>query len=300
MIVKRYVVLAFCLISLGNRLHAETLTVGVPEIPKDIRVLDSKDVYADLARSAVMSGLTKLSETSARLSFQLDEADNLQVSPDYKTWSFHIRKSARFNNGEALGVHDVLYSLQRCVSHKILPAGLTAKGREGLEEETVAGWIDMDVFTILPSATPEGLARFAREFPAQLSHCPLLAEQVARDFEKDFGLGTNFVAAGRFEIVSFQRGKALSLRSSQRYFDEREGGRMIEIRAFGSETHALTALQVGTVDVFFAKDAMVISQAERDATLQTAQCREWTMISRQGLDFPCEPRLDVTKMKYRS
>ena len=45
-------------------------------------------------------------------------AESWENTPDYKTWTFHLRKDAKWSNGEPVTAHDFVYSWQRLVDPK--------------------------------------------------------------------------------------------------------------------------------------------------------------------------------------
>ncbi|MCZ7572984.1 MAG: ABC transporter substrate-binding protein [Ardenticatenaceae bacterium] len=68
------------------------------------------DLYEDVIRNLVFDGLTSYDENEQ---VQPDLAESWEISPDSKTYTFHLRKEAKFHNGEPVTAKDVEFTFNR-------------------------------------------------------------------------------------------------------------------------------------------------------------------------------------------
>lgn len=185
---------------------------------------------------------------------------------------------------------DVLFSLNRCISNRLLPDVAKVAGDD--ERDLVPGeqrWVKIEVSS--RDAVTAG------RFPGQLADCPILEERSSEIFADQLGIGTNVVAAGTFTIASLDPGREIRL--SQAGLRE-SGSADLVVRGFVEPQHALTALRTGTIDALFTRDEGVLAKASNDETLLIESCLDYKLVLRRGLQVPCQPDLDMSNVRYVS
>ncbi len=280
------------IVNFGSAYAAEGVVVGVPPFDRDLNILESSHIAAELARNAALGGLTKLGPTNGEPSFSLGLASNVRVASDYSKWSFLIRGDARFQNGEKLSLNDVDYSLRRCRERGRLPQIDSIASRQigsGVEGGAVQLWIDV----MLNVKGDE-----AKKFPEKLSACPILERESGVLFGTELGHGTNLIGSGTFRLQQIRGGREIELVRMYGVGFNREQIPSIIIRSFADPHQALTALRVGTLDAFFTDDEKVLALSKKDETLTILSCGDLSLVERRGFTLRCPPRVNIEDLKY--
>lgn len=156
---------------------------------------------------------------------QLDlAADAPAISPDRKTWTFHIRKGVLFHNGMEVTADDVKFSLTRVLDPHLKPAiswGQTT-------DEIFQGWQDFVNGKAKSVSGIQVLDRYTIRFVLQqpLAVLPdILAESfnfivpkavVLRESPGEFA--SHPIGTGPFMLQSWQKGVQVTLVRNPRYF----------------------------------------------------------------------------------
>jgi len=184
--------------------------------PQLVSDLPAQQVLADLFEGLVTPGLDGQPAPGV--------ASTWQISPDAKTWVFHLRPEARWSNGAAVSAADFVYAWQREVDPKTgaayaqalapivnaLPIALGQLPRERLGVEAT----DAHTLTVhLNSPTPYLLAL--------LDQCylvPLYAPALQR-YGEDWTQPGNLVSNGAFVLTEQRLGSRITLARNAQYWD---------------------------------------------------------------------------------
>jgi ABC-type transport system substrate-binding protein len=284
-------VVSLGLSSLAKPAFSQTLSIGFPEFPQQVDLLESEHPLAVFVRAASLGALVRQSPapTGSSLPVGLELSDSLSIQADGGVWSFRVSKRAFFSSGGRIQARDAVFSLKRCIAKHQL-AGIvevTARSvKNGLGNEE--GWVDLKLEA--PQLKPN------QKFPANLASCPILEEQSAKLFGLDLGKGSNLVSSGAYVIRGFSAGREYTLARLNQLV--RESPEVFVLRGFSEPEHGLSALRSGTLDAFFTTAPGVLDKARQDETLLISECAAYSVILRKGLVLPCVPRVAPLGIKY--
>ncbi len=185
-----------------------------------------------------------------------DLADRWDLSPDGKTYTFHLRRGVKWHKGYGeLTADDVKYSYDRILDPKV---GSRYKGEFKLVESIEAPSPDV-VRIKLRSKYPGFLnkvAAYNQGFIVSRKAMEKLGDQYA----------TNPIGTGPFVFESWSPKNQVVLVANKEYFAGAPKIDRVVLRVIPEETTAEIALQRGEIDVFYAlQDAEVIGRLSKAA-----------------------------------
>lgn len=276
----------------------QAISVGFVDVPQQLNIVSSTHPAAAFIRAATADALTvQQQDFLLQRSYRLQLSDSLEVSPNYRLWSFRIKPTARFANGVPIKAEDVVDSIERCIQRnsKIVVVANARKGQRFGSEQ----WIDINV-----KKAPRSFYNAAR-LPIWLAGCPIYHRETAQLFGSHFGLGTNSVSSGSYYISDFREGKGYQLRAVDGSLTV---NKHIEIKQFAASDRALTAVRLGDLDLLFLdsfdfeRDSQVMEVAKKaltDETLVVSRCPNYIVILRKGLAFNCQSGIDISTLYYQ-
>lgn len=208
---------------------------------------------------ALFEGLLRLNGTTARPEPAL--AERWELSPDRKTYTFHLRPDLAWSTGEPLTTADVVYSWRRALD----PA--TAADYAGQlfciknAEPYYLGRVkDPDQLGI--KAIDARILRVELEYPVAffLDLCcfPTLAVVPRQTCER---LGDRWLSArplpcsGAYQLDSWRLNDRVTLRRNPRYWDNaRTRNERVDILPISSPNTALNLYETGVADIVWDKD----------------------------------------------
>lgn len=185
--------------------------------PSSLDPAYAQDMYSVEVIQQVFDGLVQFSPD---LYVIPGLAENWQVENQGKTYTFFLRKDARFHNGKPVTAEDVVFSLSRLLrvdpAPTILPHLLRINGSKDYLErksESVSGLNAVDDHTVIINLDQPYAPFLVALGMYQAKILP--SDEVLKD-EKKFGEAP--IGSGPFEFVAWQRDKIIKLKSFADYY----------------------------------------------------------------------------------
>jgi peptide/nickel transport system substrate-binding protein len=165
-------------------------------------------------------------------------ATRWEVSPDGRTFTFHLDPRARYSDGQPVRAGDVIFTLRKIVdpaTEAIQFSGLF----EGLDLEQSAALDERTVRVVFDRARPSQLQAF---------NIPIIPEHAysAGDFTHDYD--QRVVGAGPYVVADIRRGEMVRLVRRPDPWKEKPPIPEIIFRVINDSTVAWNALQRGEID----------------------------------------------------
>jgi oligopeptide transport system substrate-binding protein len=178
--------------------------------PKTLDPARISDIYSRAVSQQIFDGLVQFDQT---LAIKPALAEFWRASRDGLTWTFELRKGAKFHHGREVTADDVVYSLTRLLDPRTRSEAadlfLGVRGARQFREgraRTVSGFLALDRHTV-EVTLDEALAPFVAILA--VGH----AKIVPRDLVEAQGeaFGTQPVGSGPFKFLRWERGKEIVL-----------------------------------------------------------------------------------------
>jgi len=195
-----------------------------------------------------------LVQTDNKLNIVPSLAKSWDISPDKKTYRFHLRSDVYFHDndvfsggrGRLLKASDIVYSLSRLLDKK------TASSGAWIFNERISG---PEAFKAADDSTFE--LRLLTPFHPMLGllsmqYCSVVPQEVVEKYGKDFR--NHPCGTGPFQFKSWEEGQDLILVKNENYFErDRDGNRLpyldaIKISFFDNRATEFLLLQQGRLD----------------------------------------------------
>src|SRR5262245_15623242 len=215
--------------------------------------------------------------------FEPDLAEKWTTSPDGRTWTFLLRKNAKFSNGDPVKASDAVWSLKRARD---------TKGPWKWALEAVEDIAAKDDYTVVISLK-EPWAPFLADI--SLFSNSILPEKVFKG-AKDEDISNKPVGSGPYMLVEWKKGEELVMKANPHYH-EKGAPRTPElrIRYIPDDNSRIIALQSGDVDGIDYPPFSRIEELRKDAKLE-AQLNPSTQVSHLSLNIRSAP---LNNVKFR-
>ncbi len=214
--------------------------------------LDPGTYENDFTNSSGMTRYNFLTEVDNHGQLVGELAESWDVTPDAKTWTFHLRKGVEFHNGKTLTAEDVVATLNH---------------HRGEDSTSVAKFV-VDAITEIKADGNSVVIKLNggnADFPFMLGdyHMGIMP---SKDGKADWSEG---IGTGGYSIVNYEPGIRLNLKRNPNYwkegrahFDEIE---MITISDVSARTNALTT---GEIDFMDRCDIKTLHLLERNKDIK--------------------------------
>lgn len=220
-------------------------TVFAANVPAGVVLADKQEVHIQTSAEAATLDPQKMEGTGelllARQLFEglvtTDELDKLlpgvaerwESSNNYQTWTFHLRKEAKWSNGEPVTAHDFVFAWQRLVDPKT--ASPYASYLEFMKMENVADIISgkksptelgvkaLDDYTLQLSLTAP--VPYADQLTQHASLFPVHRATVEK-FGDDWIRPENLVGNGAYKIKERVLNEKIAFERSLTYWNDKE------------------------------------------------------------------------------
>lgn len=205
------------------------------------------DVIGGTIAAKLFNGLIRFNEN---LDIVPDLARSWSLSPDQRTYTFHLRQDARFSNGRKVTAEDVHYSFERVLTpgtrapltwvlDKIEGAGAFLSGKAS----SISGIrIENDHTLVLKLDKPFG--------PFLSLLATSTAYVVPREEVDRLGqnFGTHPVGSGPYVLTEWKHGQHLMLSAREDYFEGKPGLNGIFYRVIPEDLTAVMEFETGRLD----------------------------------------------------
>ena len=201
-------------------------------------------------------------------------AEKWDLSPDGKTYTFHLRSGVKFHNGREFVADDVKYSWERALSPKTASPVVASylEGILGLKEVTSGKRPDLEGVKVLdPHTVAVTLDRPRAYFLSMLTmptDAIVCKEAVAKTGE--LVNASSFVGTGPFAMEKYEPGKQIVLKAFPDYWDGKAKMDRIEFPIILNQQTAYDNFQTGKLDIFVGVDTSRYAQ-DRDAGKLTGE-----------------------------
>lgn len=225
------------------------LTVGLPSEPATLDFQNNGDAPLPLLYN-VYETLVRTDQSGAVIP---SLAKSYDVSPDRKTYTFHLVDGAKFSNGDALTAKDAKYSIERVKSAKY-----TDGSKSGMDVvDSVEAPDDATVVVTLKRPSNAWLYKMT-------SRIGVMLDKAATN-----DLATSAIGTGPYTLGTWKRRESISLPANPHYWGKRAGFDEIDLKFFKDATAANNAMLSGSIDVLgLIQDPTVVDQFKGNKAFQ--------------------------------
>lgn len=206
------------------------------------------DVTGGLIAAKIFNGLVRLDEN---LEVMPDLAESWDISPDGKTYTFYLRRGARFSNSRMISAADVKYSFERILDPKGKSPNTWILDKISGAKSFMKGEVS-EVSGIKISGPYSLRIILEKPFSPFLNLLTMTAgyvvpkEEVMR-WGEDFG--SHPVGSGPFRLTQWKHNNHLLLERNEDYFGGKAKAKGLRYRIIPEDLTAITEFELGNLDV---------------------------------------------------
>ncbi|NLJ28868.1 peptide-binding protein [Desulforhabdus amnigena] len=241
----------FCAENGGAPVDGDWLINHLGAEPATLNPITSTDAYASNINDYIYESLLKRDEKSLELVPVL--ADSWDIAEDHLTYTFHLKKNIRWQDGQPFTARDVLFSFERIRDPKVDAAHLRNY------------YQDIEKLEVLDDYT----VRYHYRIPyfRALEFCggiPIVPAHLFKD-DEDFNqhpIGRNPLGTGPYKLLRWDTGKEIVLVRNPDYWGERPHLDRIVFKIITDSTVALQVLKQGGLDVLGLRPIQWVKQTQ--------------------------------------
>jgi peptide/nickel transport system substrate-binding protein len=215
--------------------------------------------------------------------FEPDLAEKWTTSPDGRTWTFFLRKNAKFSNGDPVKASDAVFSLKRARD---------TKGPWKWALEAVEDIAAKDDYTVVISLK-EPWAPFLADI--SLFSNSILPEKVFKG-AKDEDFANKPLGSGPFMLVDWKKGEELVMKANPHYYEKGfPKSQELRLKYIPDDNARIIALQAGDVDGIDYPPFSRMEELRKDPKLE-AQLNPSTAVAHLALNIREAP---LSNVKFR-
>lgn len=227
-------------------------------IAKDLLTLDpiaSSDNPSIWTQLLIYDQLVKPSADGTKIEAGL--ADKWEISPDGKTYTFHLRDGVKFSDGKPVTANDVIFSLKRAAGEKSGWARFfkPITGYEKVDDNTVKLSLDEPFTPML-----NNLALFS----ASILPAAELEQKGDQFFDAPIG-------SGPFSLKSWNKGQRVSLDKNPNYWQQgKPAVDQAVLEIIGDDNARILKLKANELDAAMDIPFNQVAMLEKDPNIKTA------------------------------
>lgn len=227
------------------------LIVHLSAEPATLNPITATDAYASRINDYIYESLLRRDPETLELVPVL--AESWEISDDHLTYTFHLKKNIRWQDGTPFTARDVLFSFQRINDPAVDAAHLRNYYR------------DIEKLEVLDDYTLRYHYRIpyfrALEFCGGIPIVPAHLFQDGRDFNQH-PIGRSPVGTGPYRFVRWETGKEIVLERNESYWGERPHLDRIVFKIITDNTVALQVLKKGGLDLMGLRPIQWVKQTQ--------------------------------------
>ncbi|MCK8602723.1 peptide-binding protein [Desulfoferrobacter suflitae] len=217
--------------------------------PATLNPITSTDAYASNINDYIYESLLKRDEKTMELVPVL--ADSWDISADHLTYTFHLKKDIRWQDGHPFTANDILFSFERIRDPKVDSAHLRNYYQdidrlEVIDDHTVRYHYRIPYFRAL---------EFCGGIPIVAAH--LFSE--TEDFNQS-PIGRSPLGTGPFRFLKWDTGKEIVLVRNEQYWGEKPKLERVVFKVITDSTVALQVLKKGGLDLMSLRPIQWVKQ----------------------------------------
>jgi len=200
----------------------------------------------------VYEGLLKYNKDSTKVEPSL--AESWDVSPDGLTYTFHLRKGVKFQDGTDFNADAVKFNIDRQLAPKVT------------EDMTYASFVYgsvKDVQVVDANTVKINLKEASTPFLSNLAMClgaPIVSPKALQDNNNN--VNEHPVGTGPYTFVSWTKGQNIVLKRNDNYWGTKALTQNVIFKFITDNSARVVALNNGEADIIDGIDATVVKQIE--------------------------------------